>query len=366
MRSRRLLGYLFRSLLASWATVAGVLLLVLAVQQVSKLLERVVSRQLAPDVLWQALGWATLANLPTILPISLLLAVVLAFGRLASDSELTAMRACGLSPLGLLLPVSLIALPLAGVQAAVALHYGPDAMCSGLKARSQVERTLALGPVQPGVFQSFSGDSTYFIRAVDADGTLRNVFIERAGRDGEVEILLALRGRLEPYPEQNLIRLRLFDGRRYAGRPGTAAFRILEFEEYQASIPLPVTAGRCTRVESRPTAELVAAGDPEGRAELNWRLGMPVTILLLALLSVPLSAIRPRQGRFVRMPAALGIFFVYISTAIGLTSWSVRNPQSGPVLFWTLHGVVLVAGLAWLARQQGWLKEGTDLFSFRK
>lgn len=357
MRSRRLFGYLFRSLLASWVTVAGVLLLVLAVQQVSVLLERVVSRQIAPDVLWQALGWATLANLPTILPISLLLAVVLALGRLASDSELTAMRACGLSPLELLVPIAMIALPLAALQGAVALRYGPEAMCNGLKARSQVERTLALGPIRAGMFQSFSGDSTYFVRAVDADGTLRNVFIERGGRDGGVEILLALRGRLEPYPEQNLIRLRLFDGRRYAGKPGTATFRILEFEEYQATIPLPVTTGRCTRVESRPTAELAGSDDPAGRAELHWRLGMPVTILLLALLSVPLSAIRPRQGRFVRMPAALGIFFVYISTAIGLTSWSARNPEFGAVLFWALHAVVLVVGLAWLGAQQGWWRK---------
>jgi hypothetical protein len=44
----------------------------------------------------------------------------------------------------------------------------------------------------------------------------------------------------------------------------------------------------------------------------------------------------------------------------------VRNPQSGPVLFWALHAVVLVAGLAWLGAQQGWLKKGTGLFSSRK
>jgi lipopolysaccharide export system permease protein len=357
MRSRRLFGYLFRSLLGSWVAVAGVLGIVLIVQQLSVLLERIVSRQIAPEVMWQALGWTTLSNLPTILPISLLLAVVLTLGRLSSDSELTAMRACGMSPAGLLVPVGLLALPLAGVQAAVALHFGPQALCSALVARSQVERTLALGPIRAGVFQTFSGDSTYFVQSIDADGSLRNVFIERGGRGGAVEILLAQRGRLDPYPEQNLIQLRLFDGRRYEGRPGTTEFRILEFEEYQASIPLPVAAGRCTRVESRPTRELAASADPAQRAEFNWRLGLPITIALLALLSVPLSAIRPRQGRFVRMPAALAIFFVYISLAIGLTSWSARNPALGPALYWTLHATVLVTGLAWLGKQQGWWRQ---------
>ncbi len=356
MMSWRLTRYLFHSLLASWATVAGVLLLVLVVQQVAALLERIVDRQIAPEIMWQVLGWATVANLPTILPVSLLLGVVLALGRLASDSELTAMRACGLSPIRLLVPVALLTLPLALVQAAVALHFGPEATCNALKARSQVERTLALGPVKPGVFQAFGGGSVYFVEEVAPDGELRNVFIERGEGDADVEIILARRGRIEPLIESDLLRLRLFDGQRYAGVPGRADFRVLEFEVYEARIPLPAATGRCERADARPIAALVSSAKGEERAELSWRIGLPVILLALGLLSVPLSAVKPRQGRFVRVPAALALFFVYLFSTIGLTTWSGRNPGIGPALFWALHAGVLLVGFLWLAAQQGWLQ----------
>jgi lipopolysaccharide export system permease protein len=351
----RISRYLLGSVLKSWFIVAAVLLLVLVVQQIASLLERIVDRQIAPEIMWQALGWATLANLPTILPVSLLLGVILALGRLASDSELTAMRACGLSPAQLLVPVFALTLPLAAVQGAIALQFGPDALCSVLKARSQVARTLALGPVKPGVFQAFGGGSVYFVERVLPDGELENVFIERGAEPDEpsVEIILARRGRIEPLLESDLLRLRLFDGRRYAGVPGTSSFRVLEFETYEARIPLPAAAGNCARTDSRRSAELLQSNDPAARAEMNWRLSLPVIVIALGLIAVPLSAVKPRQGRFVRVPAALGVFLVYLFSAIGLTAWSARNPGLGPIVFWGLHAAVLLVAVLWLGAQQG-------------
>jgi lipopolysaccharide export system permease protein len=349
---RILYRYLLRSLVLSWAGVAGVLLTVLVVSQLPTVLNRALSKEIAPEVVWQVTAWITLANMPAVLPISLLLAVVLTLGRLGSDSELTAMRAGGVSILGLLVPVALLAVPLAIVQGAITLHFAPDALCNVVKARSQAARTLALGPVRAGVFQPFGSGSSYFVGKVDADGTLHDLFISR-GDTGPVEVILASRGSVAAFPDQDRLRLQLFDGRRYEGTPGTANFRILSFEGYEAWIPLPTIVGRCERPDSRPTSELWGSSVPAERAELNWRLGMAATLLVLALLSVPLSIIRPRQGRLARVPAALGLFFVYFFGSIGLTTFSARNAALGPPLFWLLHAVVLAAALAWIARRQG-------------
>ena len=345
--------YLLRSLLASWAGVAGVLLTVLVVSQLPNVLNRALAKEIAPEVIWQVLGWITLANLPAVLPISLLLAVVLTLGRMGSDSELTAMRAGGVSMLGLLVPVTLLAAPLAIVQAGITLQFAPQALCNTLKARSQAARTLALGPVRPGVFQAFGSGSSYFVGGVDADGTLREVFISRGEQSGPVEVILAARGRVEAFPEQDRLRLQLFDGRRYEGTPGTGRFRILTFEGYEAWVPIPTVVGRCERPDSRTTADLWKSAVPAERAELNWRIGMALTLLVLAIFSVPLAIIRPRQGRLARVPAALGVFFLYFFGAIGLTTFSTRNPALGVPLYWSLHAAVLLAGLLWLAARQG-------------
>jgi lipopolysaccharide export system permease protein len=346
--------YLLRSLAASWAGVAGILLLVLVISQVPNVLNRALTREIAPELVVQVTAWITLANMPAVLPISLLLAIVLTLGRLGSDSELTAMRAGGVSMLGLLVPVALLTAPLALLQGAITLQLAPQALCSVLKARSQAARSLALGPVRAGVFQPFGSGSSYFVSRVDTDGTLHDLFISR-GDSGPVEVILAARGRVSAFPEQDRLRLQLFDGRRYEGSPGTANFRILSFDGYEAWIPLPTMAGRCDRPDSRPTAALFASSVAAERAELNWRLGMTATLLVLALFAVPLAIIRPRQGRLARVPAALGVFVVYFLTAISLTTYTARNPALGSVLFWALHALVLLVGAVWLAARQGLL-----------
>ena len=60
-----------------------------------------------------------------------------------------------------------------------------------------------------------------------------------------------------------------------------------------------------------PTKDLMASNEPEAIAELQWRLAIPLSIPILAMIAVPLSAVNPRQGRFGKIVPGLGIFFVY-------------------------------------------------------
>ncbi len=353
MRPRILQAYLLRGLAASFAGVASLLLIVLVIGQVPTVLNRAVTREIAPELIGKVVALVTIANSPAVLPISLLLAIVLTLGRLGSDNELTAMRAGGVSVLAVLVPVLLLALPLALVQGAVSLRVAPQSYCAALKMRSQAARNIALGTIRPGVFQGFGAGSTYFVGSVDPDGTLHDVFVKR-GEGAAIELILAARGRLVPYAAEDRLQLRLSDGRRYEGIPGSGRFRILTFAEYEAWFALPSEVGKCERPDSQTTASLFASREPAMRAELNWRLALPVSVLVLALLAVPMSRTRPRQGRYARVPLALGVFFLYFFSMIGLTSLSTRNPALGAPLLWTLQVVMLAAALAGIARQQGW------------
>jgi lipopolysaccharide export system permease protein len=76
-----------------------------------------------------------------------------------------------------------------------------------------------------------------------------------------------------------------------------------------AGVPDPV--GYKTKSSSTFDLRLSEAG--EDRAEYQWRLSTPLSALLLALLAIPMSRSRPRQGRYARMLLALAIYAIYFN-----------------------------------------------------
>jgi len=107
-----------------------------------------------------------------------------------------------------------------------------------------------------------------------------------------------------------------------------------------------------------PTGALMTGGKvgPRGRAELHWRLGLPLATLLLALLAVPLSRSRPRQGRFARLFAGAVLYLVYMNLLALGRSWLGHGQLPGWAGLWWAHVPVLLLWLGLLAREQGWLR----------
>ena len=348
---RVLYGYLFRSLALTWLGVVAVLITILTFGQVPQILVRAAENQISRDMIGQVIGWMTLANAPVLLPFGMMLAVVLTMGRFGNDSELTAMRAVGMSPGKLLIPVLLLALPATALQAAIALHLAPDALCSAVKVRAEAVRTLALAPIKPGKFQSFGRDGTLLVEDLGADGELLNIFAT-VGDHGSSQVMTAARGRIDADLDHDRIQLTLFEGRRYEGVPGEGKFRTVTFGEYTGWFPLPSAVRECKRADSLPTRQLMGSNEPRDRAELNARFGSVAMMLILSLLAAALAVIKPREGRYARLPSALAISLVYLMASIGLTTWSTRQPDLGPLAFWSLHLSMFAAAILLLIRQQ--------------
>ena len=67
------------------------------------------------------------------------------------------------------------------------------------------------------------------------------------------------------------------------------------------------------REQFMSTPELIAAGEPRHLGELSWRIGVPVSALLLALLAMPLAYVNPRAGRSANLIIALLMSTIYIN-----------------------------------------------------
>jgi lipopolysaccharide export system permease protein len=341
--------YFWREMTAAFISVTLVLFAILCVNQVGTVLARAAELDYPRAVVWELIGLGALENVSILLPIGLLLGLVLALGRLHHDSEMVAAEACGLGRGGVLRPVLWLALPVVVLVAWLNLTVAPAAAVRVAEVRAEAVRAAQSAPMEAGRFRSFdSGRIVIYARSRDANGDLRDVFIKHS--DGPVlETTLAARARLALGADGLAQSVVLYSGRRYEGEPGSGRYQLLSFEEQ--NIPLTAASGteRGPGLDGAPTAELLGATTLAERAELQWRLGLPVMALVLALLAIPLGKLRPRQGRYSRVWQAVLAFALYANLALIARSWLTRGVTKPEFGIWWVHLLFLALGalLVW-------------------
>ena len=336
--------YILREVVTAWLVVTGVLLVILLANQVVGVLERAAANQYPQSVVLELIVLGALQNLSVLLPVGLLLGVVLAFGRLYHDSEMAAAFACGAGPANVYAPVALLAVLVTAGLAWLTLSLAPDATARALSLRSEALRAGQFAPIASGKFRSFGGgNAVVYAQDVNRDGTLANVFVER-NHGPEVEVALANRARHTVSADGMTHILTLYDGERFEGVPGSAEFRIVRFGEHIVPVQVPAVSDVVRTLEAQPTVNLLASASPADRAELHWRLAMPLMCVVLALVAVPLARLKPRQGRYARVWLAVLIYLLYSNLISVGKVWIARGTVPQWLgLWWTHVAVVLLA-----------------------
>jgi lipopolysaccharide export system permease protein len=346
--------YLIREVAKTCFGVTLVLLIMLVGNQFARVLSRAAAERLTRDAVFELLWLSSIEYLTVLLPLALFFAVVLSLGRLYRDSEVTAMHACGIAPQRLCRPVLVLAALLAALVAWLSFEVGPWISYRTHLVKVEAKRQLRSAALVPGRFRvAPGGEIVFYARGADADGTLRDVFIQRR-RDERVEVVVAASAEQALSADGNRRDLLLKDGRRYVGVPGSLDFYIVDFEQHGVPIILPSIEDYPEEQETRSTLELLSSPDLKDQAEFQWRLAAPVSIVLLGLLAVPLSRTHSRTSRFDRVGLAVVAYLLY-TNLLGVG----RNLiESGQLPVWVginwVHVVTLIIALALLAWQSGW------------
>jgi lipopolysaccharide export system permease protein len=344
---RTLDRYIFREVAATWLAVTSVLLIILLSNQLARVLSQAAANDFPRHVVLSLIGLTSAGYLTVIVPIGFFLAIVLALGRLYHESEMAAIQACGVGPGGLFRPIGVL-----GVLIAMFLGWLSFAAVPQASARAQVIRTEALreaqfGALEPGRFRTFSGGNiVFYAERVDDNGILHNVnvFVDRLSKDKKqniVEVWVASRAeqRGVGQAEQTFV---LYDGRRYEGIPGSGEFRIMQFSEGGIPVPLGTLVAKAGKSDMKLTSELLASMTLEDVAELQWRLSTPLMALILMFIAVPLSRLRPREGRFGRIGLAVLAYYLYYQLLSAARTW-VEAGSVSPILgVWWVHALAIV------------------------
>ena len=347
--------YLVREITAAWLAVTAVLLLILLINQFARVLGDVAKGELPKNAVFDVIALSAVQYLTLLIPVGLFLAVMLALGRLYRDSEMPAMMACRIGPAGIYRPLALLLLPLALGVAWIALEAGPAAMTAIEQISAQARREADLASIEAGRFTSFGpGQVLVYAERAGQDGVLENVFLQRRIAERGIEVVIAERGVQVDGEDPDIRIFVLRNGRRYEGVPGTVGFRVVEFGEHGIPYRLPTLNPADPEPRAMPFASLLKANGIPEVAELQWRLSIPLSTIILAWLAVPLARSRPRAGRYGRIAIGLLVFIIYLNMLNAATAWIEQGHVSPALGLWWVHGAMAAFTVGLLSAQNGW------------
>ena len=296
------------------ATAVGLFIILLAIlftNLVLRLLSRAAGGAVAPEGILALLGFNALFYFNILLSVALFLTVLLTLSRWYRDSEMIVWFTSGLSLTAWLRPILLFAAPFLVAILALSLYLSPWAEQRKLEYERQLESKDDISVVTPGLFREFPrANLVVFVEAINPfDQTVRNVFLHSV-EENQDATTVAASGHLETMPNGDRF-IVLDHGRRYQGTPGTADFRVVEFEKLGRRIEPNEVRAIPVSTKAIPTTALVAVDGNVERAELFWRISVPISALMLTLLAIPLAYVNPRVGRSFNLGAGLFLYMVY-------------------------------------------------------
>jgi lipopolysaccharide export system permease protein len=349
--------YLYREAVVSFLGIALVLVLVLLSQQFVAYLAKVAAGDMPLFFLTEIMLLSLPHLLSIILPLSIFLAILLAYGRLHSDSEFVVLLTSGVS-WGRVLFISLgLAVVVSGIVGYISLHLLPETNKARDELLAKGEASAALYAITPGRFQKLDdGRKVVYAAERQTDG-FKGIFIAELPEDGEDNwlILTSKNAVLENDNKKDSFYLILKEGLRYNGTPGNADFTKIKFAEYGREI-IPNTVNS-NEQQTKNSWQLWNSKDKLEQAEMHWRLALPISVLILVLLAVPLAKINPRDGRFGHILPALMVFIAYFNLLVVSKRWLTSGKITPALGMWWVHGLFLLLGIILLLRASGrWIK----------
>ena len=344
--------YVLRQVVQSFAALLGLLMLIVFSHRFMRHLAEAAAGIISREAIVQLVVFKLIGSLVVVIPLAFYLAILLAFSRLYKDSEIAAMNASGIGIGQLARVVFWLSSGFAAITAVLALQVAPQAASLAQDVRAKAREESAFSGVFPGRFREFDrGQLVVYAEEVALDsGVMRTVFTQaRASQPLETIVAAsAFPQRDEASGDRFIV---LVDGHRYRGDPGTQEFLVTKFARQAVRVASGDRGAQARRLKALPTTALWNSPNLEYQAELQRRLSGPVSVILLALLAVPLSRTSSREGKYAKLFTAVLMFFFY-NNLLSITQELLGRGDFPRWLgVWPVHGGLAVIAIVLLVAQ---------------
>lgn len=347
-----LFRYLVKEVMQTTVGVTVLLLVIVVSGRFVKYLAQAAEGDLAPNVLLTIITLRLPSFLELILPLALFIGILLAYGRLYVESEMTVMSACGVSTGRLALYTLAPGILIAGLVALCSLYLSPLGIDQVQRIFADASSSQGLQSLVQGRFRidEDTGGVTY-VEKVDAEGRMYGVFAADQERhsDGShrLALVIAERGRIDIEASTGERFLRLENGWRYLGQPGLPSYQTIRYRVLGQRLQQQ-TSDYYQKEDARSTLSLWEDELPQRRATLQWRFSLIMLVPVVTLLALALSRTDHRRGRYLKMFPGFLLYMVYL-VSLGAARDAVGKGQLPlPVGLWWIHGVFLLLALVLL------------------
>ena len=326
------------------------LLAILTSTQLIRLLKEAAGGRVAPEAVASLLGYYVINYLPPVLTLTLFVGVILSISRVYRDSEMVVWISCGQPLTAWIRPVLKFSLPIVGGIALLSGFLSPWANYSIAAYKEKLAVRSDIAQVSPGMFREVrQGQRVFFVEALNDDASrVGNVFVASV-QDGRMGVVVSRSGHQE-IAADGTRQIVLGQGKRYEVEPGSLQYKVMEFSTYR----MRTEDGVARPVEPLPGRlaidDLIMDGSNRGRAELLWRVGTPVSAIILALMAIPLAFVNPRAGRSGGLLIAILVYAIYNNLMSLSQSWVAQGKVSflvGTAAVHLLMLAVVVAMFLW-------------------
>lgn len=373
--------YLLREISASFLATLFVLLLIIIGNTFVRLLGSVSSGTLPVDALGKLVFLGSINGAIKLAPVALLIGMMLAFGRLYRDHEMTALHASGVGPRQFYKGIFLFVAPLTLLIAVLILFVIPKIEQANDTIKTEIRQRPEAAGIPIGEFMhSTVRDTRYtvFVESLDTDNMVMGGFFLHAEKKNtnntdtnqpvqatrlisdkktdrrnieSIESILLAKNALLYISQQSGERiLKINTGSRYDIDQSSGEMSIFRFAEHGIHVPaLKVMSKR--NLGAIPTLTLLKNQDKDSKAEIHWRLALIFSAPVMALLAFPLSYTTPRQGRFSKLALGILLYAIYANLIISGKSMIEDGMLPDWLGLWWVHLAYVLLAL-WLIRRQ--------------
>ena len=345
--------YIARELLTAFLSVIFVLLIIVLSTEVVHLLKWVVEGVIPLGVFIPYLINSLFEFGVILIPLSLLMGILLAFGRLYHDSEMAAIMSAGIGPMQWYRPLMLIAIPLTLLLLVLLMFVQPIIAYQRALIEAEVRSQVEVDTLMVGQFnRANKGDGVLFLESVNKKShQIENVFFQ-THRENTNHVDLAS-ATSSYYDEKGQRYMMMHDGTHYIGNAGEANFKIIKYKDYGIYINKKQAPARLSE-KTKSIFELWSSTKPVDQAELQWRITIPLATIIVAFMALPLSHVDPRSGRYAKLALALILYLVY-SNLLGMgKTWIIQEKIPVWIGTWWVHLIAITVTLV-LLKVNGYL-----------
>ncbi len=363
MRTTIIFRYLFRELVSPFFLGLSVFVFILVMSQILHLNELIIVYGVGLWTVFKLIFYLTISFLAISIPIAFLFSVIMLFGRLSSDSELTALKASGFSVFQLLMPVVLFSVLVCFFCLYLTLYLESWGARSSRALIFDIGKNKALVGVREGAFNDdFFGLVLYTDKVDTKEKTLEHVFLYDERDKSRPVSVVAEKGMILSSSDLPSVYLVLHQGSIHTFSQDHAAVQKISFDRYTINLsieemlkvdtkekphwlPLETLQQRISEEETKGNKKLAL----EFRVEYHRKFAVAFASFILAILGISLG-IRPtravRSLSFVYTIILVGIYWGLYINARHLAISGVLSPAlamwSPNLIFTLLAGALLV------------------------